>query len=217
MFKLYDYFRSSACFRVRIALNLKGQSYESLTVHLVKDGGQHLHDIYRAINPQGLVPTLEEPNSGQFIPQSIAIIEFLDETIKNSPLLPKLPIERAHVRAFAQAIACDIHPLNNLRVLKYLTSTFHISENQKTAWYQHWLQVGFEGLEKTLEASSSKGIFCFGDTPTLADICLVPQVYNALRYEYSMDKHPRLHKVYQHCLTLPAFIKALPENQAVNH
>lgn len=217
MFKLYDYFRSSACFRVRIALNLKEQPYESLTIHLVKEGGQHLHEAYRALNPQALVPALEEPHTGQIMTQSLAIIEYLDETIQNFPLLPTEPIERAHVRAFAQAVACDIHPLNNLRVLKYLTGTLHLSENQKTAWYQHWIKQGFEGLEKIIENHASKGPFCFGKSPTLADICLVPQVYNALRYEYGMSNHPLLHGIYQHCLTLPPFIKALPENQADHH
>lgn len=213
MFKLYDYFRSSACFRVRIALNLKEQTYESISIHLVKDGGQQLHDAYRAINPLALVPTLEEPTHHQLLTQSLAIIEFLDETIPEPALLPQYPIERAKVRAFAQAIACDMHPLNNLRVLQYLKHNFEISDDQKNTWYQHWLKLGFDSLEKNLQSSVHKGPFCFGTTPSLADLCLVPQIYNAVRFKYSMSEHPILNGIYQHCLTLPAFINALPENQ----
>lgn len=213
MFKLYDYFRSSACFRVRIALNLKALSYETLTIHLVRNGGEHLQASYRALNPQGLVPALEDVQTQQLLTQSLAIIEFLEESHPTPALLPSSFSERAKVRAFAQAIACDMHPLNNLRVLKYLTDTLGVLENQKNAWYQHWLQLGFEGLEATLQNAPIDGPFCFGASPTLADLCLVPQIYNALRYHYPMINHPRLHEIYQHCLTQPAFIKALPENQ----
>lgn len=209
MLKLYDYSRSSACFRVRIALNIKNLPYETFTVHLLKEGGEQLKPDYRAINPQGLVPTLQISNT-HYLTQSLAIIEYLEEVFPKPALLPTDPVSRAQNRAFAQIIACDIHPLNNLRVLKYLADPFERSEEQRKTWYLHWLALGFKSLETMLSAHTHQEHFCFGDTPTLADICLVPQVYNALRYEYPMDQHPLLHEIYQHCLALTAFNKALP-------
>jgi maleylacetoacetate isomerase len=209
MLKLYDYSRSSACFRVRIALNIKKQPYEIVTVHLLKEGGEQFKADYRAINPQGLVPTLQV-SSTHSLTQSLAIIEYLEETFPRPALLSTDPIMRAQNRAFAQIIACDIHPLNNLRVLKYLADPFEKSEEQRKTWYLHWLELGFKSLEAMLSAHSYQGRFCFGDTPTLADIFLVPQVYNALRYQYPMVQHPLLHEIYQHCLTQTAFNKALP-------
>lgn len=213
MFKLYDYYRSSACFRVRIALNLKNQKYELFPVHLLKAGGQQLQEPYRTLNPQALVPSFEDLTQQAFLTQSLAIIEYVDETISEFPLLPKTPVERAKVRAFAQMIACDIHPLNNLRVLKFLTNDFKISEKQKIEWYHHWLTSGFNAIEKTLKSIERQGPYCFGETPGLGDICLVPQVYNALRFEFSLEHYPVINDVYELCLKHPAFVKALPENQ----
>ncbi len=211
MLRLFDYFRSSACYRVRIALNLKNIPYQQMPVHLVK--GQQSSENYKAINPQQLVPALQDPKNNAVITQSLAIIEYLEEAYPETTLLPHDLIERAQVRAFAQVVTCDIHPVNNLRVLKYLKHTFHISDEQKMQWYFHWLESGFEALEATLKANNHGGSFCFGKTPTLADICLVPQVYNALRFEFPFDKYPHILQVATYCNTQPAFIKALPENQ----
>lgn len=212
MLKLYDYFRSSACFRVRIALNIKNQAYETLTVHLLKEGGEQLKATYHDINPQRLIPTLQVADN-TYLSQSLAIIEYLEEKFPEPPLLPIDPIKRAHNRAFAQAIACDMHPLNNLRVLKYLAHSFELSEEKRRTWTLHWLELGFESLEAMIKAHSHKGLFCFGETPTLADVCLVPQIYNATRYEYPIDKHPLLQEIYEHCLLQAPFRNALPDNQ----
>lgn len=212
MIKLYDYFRSSASFRVRIALNLKELPYTPMEIHLVKEGGQHLQTDYAAINPQKLVPTLLDADETTALTQSLAIIEYLEEQYPTPALLPHDPLLRAQIRAFAQHIACDIHPLNNLRVLQYLTGTLQISESQKMAWYFHWLQQGFTALETLLAKQSTSHPFCFGKTPTLADICLIPQVYNARRFEFPMHEYPRLSAVNAHCLTHAAFTRALPEN-----
>ena len=211
MYRLYDYFRSSACYRVRIALNLKNIAYEQMPVHLVK--GQQASIEYQTLNPQKLIPALHDPNSNTVLTQSLAIIEYLEETHPKPALLPKDAQERAAVRAFAQVMACDIHPLNNLRVLKYLKHTFHVSDEQKMQWYFHWLESGFEALEATLQAKTHVDPFCFGKTPTIADICLVPQVYNALRFEFPFDKYPKVLQVHEHCNKQEAFVKALPENQ----
>ncbi|MBS0286753.1 MAG: maleylacetoacetate isomerase [Proteobacteria bacterium] len=212
MFKLYDYFRSSACYRVRIALNLKELPYEQISVHLTKDGGHQLQAHYKSINPQQLVPALLLIDSNQVITQSLAIIEYLEETFPAVPLLPSEVVARANVRAFAQVIACDIHPINNLRVLKYLKHHFHVSDEQKMAWYFNWLTKGFDTLEKLLEKQHI-GPYCFGEAPTLADVCLIPQVYNALRFDYSLEHYPYIRKIHAHANNHPAFIKALPENQ----
>lgn len=207
--KLYSYFRSSAAYRVRIALALKGLDFDLIPVHLVKDGGEQKQPDYTAINPQQLVPSFET-DDGEILTQSMAIMEYLEENYPQIPLLPTDKIARAKVRAIAQLIASDIHPLNNLRVLKYLKHTLKIEETQKDAWYQHWIYLGFDALEKLLP---EHGNFCYGDMPTIADCCLIPQVYNALRFECDMTDYPKIMRIYQHCNTLPAFITASPEQQ----
>jgi len=209
MIKLYNYFRSSAAYRVRIALNLKNVPYEYLPVHLVK--GEQREERYRALNPQALVPLLVD--DGEAMTQSMAIIEYLDEKIPDPPLLPATAEGRARVRAIAQAIACDIHPLNNLRVLKYLTGTLGASEDAKNAWYRHWVEIGLAALESQLAADSRTGAFCHGSTPTLADICLVPQLANARRSAIAIDPYPTLERIESHCLALDAFARAAPDRQ----
>ncbi|ENX57786.1 MULTISPECIES: maleylacetoacetate isomerase [Acinetobacter] len=205
--KLYSYFRSSAAYRVRIALNLKALPYETEAVHLVKNEQQLAS--YRALNPSQLVPTLLDQD--QAFTQSLSILEYLEERYPAKALLPKDLIERAKVRAFAQSIACDIHPINNLRVLKYLQNDLAISNEQKTQWYRHWILEGFHSLEMQLQHSN--GQFCFGSQPTFADCCLIPQVYNAKRFKIDLSAFPKIESIYQHCLTLPAFLNATPEQQ----
>ncbi|MCH7313304.1 maleylacetoacetate isomerase [Acinetobacter sp. ANC 3882] len=205
--KLYSYFRSSAAYRVRIALNLKELAYETEAVHLVKNEQQQAS--YRALNPSQLVPTLIDQD--QPLLQSLSILEYLEERYPVKPLLPKDLIERAKVRAFAQSIACDIHPLNNLRVLKYLQKDFAVSDEQKNTWYQHWILEGFHSLEMQLRHSN--GQFCFGTQATFADCCLIPQVYNAKRFKIDLSAFPKIESIYQYCLTLPAFLNATPEQQ----
>ena len=209
MIKLYSYFRSSAAYRVRIALNLKSLSYEYLPVHLVK--GEQRDERYRALNPQALVPMLVD--DGETITQSMAIIEYLDEKFPDPPLLPPTPEARARVRSIAQVIACDIHPLNNLRVLKYLTGTLGVSEDAKNAWYRHWIELGLAAIEAQLAADSRTGAFCHGATPTLADVCLVPQLANARRYDFSIEPYPTLGSIESHCLALDAFARVAPGRQ----
>lgn len=213
--KLYSYFRSSASYRVRIALNLKGLAYEQIPVHLVKDGGQQLTPAYRAIHADALVPALvDDSGAGDLnITQSLAIIEYLDETHPQVPLLPATAAERAFVRGIALAIACDIHPINNLRVLKYLTGNLKVSETDKDAWYRHWCEQGLQALETTLARDPRVGDFCCGDAPTLADCCLIPQLYNARRFNCDVSALPTLLRIDTHCRALEAFIKAAPENQ----
>lgn len=211
--KLYGYFRSSAAYRVRIALNLKGLEFESVPVHLLKDGGQQLSQTYRELNPTALVPTFMDDNVS--IGQSIAIIEYLEEAYPGTfPVLPDTHAARARVRSLAQFIACDIHPLNNLRVLKYLTKTLGVSDEAKNEWYLHWVREGFDSLEKMLASSSLTGKFCHGDSPTLADICLVPQVANARRFKLDMAPYPTIVRIDAACQKEDAFIKAAPGNQA---
>ncbi len=209
MIKLYSYFRSSAAYRVRIALNLKSLPYEYLPVHLVK--GEQRDERYRALNPQALVPMLVDDS--ETITQSMAIIEYLDDKFPDPPLLPPTPEARARVRAIAQTIACDIHPLNNLRVLKYLTGPLGASEEAKNAWYRHWIELGLAAIEARLAADSRTGAFCHGATPTLADICLVPQLANARRYDFSIEAYPTLGRIESHCLALDAFARAAPACQ----
>ena len=208
MLKIYDYFRSSACYRVRIALNLKKIDFEALPVHLVNDGGEQLKPQYQALNPQALVPALEE--NGRILTQSLAIIEYLDEVHPTPALLPSDPFAKARVRAFAYAIAADLHPLNNLRVLKYLTHDLGISEEQKNTWYQHWMTKGLSALEKLVTASGQQTAFCFGESPSLADICLIPQMYNARRFHCDITAYPTLRRIDEHCQTLTAFSHAQP-------
>ncbi len=208
--KLYDYFRSSAAFRVRIALNIKALAPERQFVHLRK--GAQRADDYLALNAQGLVPALVT-DGGHVLTQSIAIIEWLDETHPLPPLLPRDADGRARVRALALAIACDIHPLNNLRVLQYLTKTLGVAEAQKDGWYRYWCDVGLEALETQLARDRATGRFCHGDSPTIADICLVPQLANARRLHVDLAAYPTLTGIERECLALPAFANAVPEKQ----
>jgi len=206
--KLYSYFRSSAAYRARIALNLKGLSYETASVHLSRDGGQHRRAEYRAINPQMRVPALALA-SGEVLLQSLAIIEYLDEIAPEPPLLPAEPAARAQVRALAQIIACDIHPLNNVAVLNYLRREFKQDETAVNAWYSHWVTAGFEAIEVLIRP----GPYAFGGRVSLADVCLVPQVYNARRFNVPLDRYPKIVTVDAACQKLPAFVKARPEHQ----
>jgi maleylacetoacetate isomerase len=208
--KLYDYFRSSAAYRVRIALNLKGVRAERAFVHLRK--GAQRADEYLALNPQGLVPVLTL-DDGRALTQSLAIIEYLDETYREPPLLPADTPGRARVRAIALAIACDIHPLNNTRVLNYLTGTLGVTAAQKDGWYRYWVDVGFEALETELSRDAATGRFCHGDSPSLADVCLVPQLANARRFDIDVSPYPTLVRIESACLALPPFAEAAPARQ----
>ena len=208
--KLYSYWRSSACYRVRIALNLKQLPYETIAVHLAK-GEQHA-DGFQEVNPQELIPVLM--HGGRMLRQSLAIIDYLDENFDtNRPLMPSVARERQRVRAIAQMIACDIHPLNNLRVQQYLEKEFKASEKQREAWTRHWIEEGFVALEAVLKDSLATGTYCEGDSPTMADCCLVPQVYNAQRFGVKLDKYPNIKRINDECMKLPAFIDASPEKQ----
>ncbi|OZI19573.1 maleylacetoacetate isomerase [Bordetella genomosp. 9] len=209
--QLYSYFRSSAAYRVRIALNLKGLPYEYIPVHLIKDGGQQLKPEYTRLNPQALVPTLVDGDA--VLTQSMAIIEYLDETHPQPALLPDTPVARARVRALAQGIACDIHPLNNLRVLRYLKRDLDLPDEARDAWYRHWVESGLLALERMLADSPDTGAFCHGDTPTLADACLVPQVFNARRLDCDLSAMPTIVRIDAACLALPAFTQAAPDAQ----
>ena len=209
--RLYDYFRSSAAYRVRIALNVKGIVPDERTYVHLRMGSQRAQD-YLALNPQGLVPALEL-DDGSVLAQSLAIIDYLDETHPEPPLLPADPVARACVRAIALSIACEIHPLNNLRVLNYLIGTMGVSREQKDGWYRYWIDVGFEALEKTLARDAATGRFCHGDAPTLADICLVPQMANARRFEIDLSPYPTLIRIESACNALPAFAQAAPARQ----
>jgi maleylacetoacetate isomerase len=206
--KLYSYFRSSAAYRVRIALNLKGLAYETVPINLVKDGGHNRRPEFRAVNPQMRIPALVAP-TGEVIIQSLAIIEYLDETQPHPPLLPKDPIARAQARALAEIITCDIHPLNNVGPLRYLKHQMHQEQSAIDAWYHHWVIEGFEALE----ALAHPGPYACGSQVTVADICLVPQVANARRLNVPLGKFPKIVAVEAACLALPAFDRARPENQ----
>jgi maleylacetoacetate isomerase len=207
--KLYGYFRSSAAFRVRIALNLKGLDYESAFIHL-RHGDQRAAD-FLAVNPQGLVPALEI--DGHTLIQSLAIIEYLDEIHPEPPLLPNDPAGRARVRALADIVACDIHPINNLRVLRYLTHQLGHDEAVIGHWYNHWISAGFAAIEPLLAGDARTGAFCHGDAPSLADVALVPQVVNAERYRLGLALYPTLTRIYENCMRLDAFIAAHPGRQ----
>lgn len=209
--KLYTYFRSSAAYRVRIALNLKAISYDAAPVHLLRNGGEQLSDAYRAINPASLLPTLED--DGNLIGQSLAIMEYLEDTHPQTPLLPAEPAGRARVRALALTIAADTHPLGNLRVLKYLTGELALSDEVKLAWQQHWLRTGMSALEALLVNHPRTGRYCHGDTPTLADCCLVPQVFSAQRFGVDMTPYPTVARIHAACNELPAFQQAHPSQQ----
>ncbi|MDN2694911.1 maleylacetoacetate isomerase [Janthinobacterium sp. SUN073] len=211
--KLYTYFRSSAAYRVRIALNLKGIAYDSIPVHLLQDGGQQLLPAYRAVNPSALVPALDD--DGAILTQSLAMLEYLDETRPAVPLLPGDALGRARVRALALAIACDAHPLTNLRVLKYLKNTLGLSDEAKQEWYRHWMAEGLAAVEALLAQGdpAGAGLFCHGDSPTMADCCLVPQVFNAQRFAIDLAPYPRVARIHAHCAGLPAFAAAHPSRQ----
>jgi maleylacetoacetate isomerase len=206
--KLYTYFRSSAAYRTRIALNLKGLSYEAVPVHLIRDGGQHKKDAYRAVNPQMRVPALAL-SSGDVLVQSLAIIEYLDEVFPDPALLPAEAIDRAHVRALAQIIACDIHPLNNSGTLAYLRGPLGLDQGKIDAWYANWIHAGFEAVEALVRP----GPYAFGSQVTIADLCIVPQVYNARRLKVSLERFSKIAAIDAACSKLPAFDKARPENQ----
>lgn len=208
--KLYTYFRSSAAYRVRIALALKGLPYDAVPVHLVKGGGEQRQPGFLALNPAGLVPALDD--GGTILAQSMAIIEYLEDVHPTPPLLPSSPSACARVRALAQTIACDIHPLNNLRVLQYLAGTLNVPEERRTAWYRHWVNEGFRILEELLSQPET-GSFCHGDSPGLADCCLVPQVFNARRFGIEVEAFPSIARIDAACRLLPAFQTAHPDRQ----
>jgi maleylacetoacetate isomerase/maleylpyruvate isomerase len=206
--KLHNYFRSSASFRVRIALELKGIGYDYLPVHLVK--GEHKEQQYGAVSPSGLVPTLET-DEGELLDQSMAIIEYLDETHPEPPLMPADPLGRARVRALAQTIACEIHPLNNLRVLKYLVRELKVEEEAKNTWYRHWVRTGLEAYERALQRLPAS-TYSHGDRPTLADCCLVPQIFNGQRFNVDFGGLTRTMAAFDACMKLPAFQRAQPSS-----
>ena len=210
-YKLYSFWRSSAAFRVRIALNLKGIDYEIIPVHLSKNGGDQLGDEYSQKNPNRLVPLLEDGEKN--IHQSLAIIEYLEEIQAEPALLPKPAIDRAWVRSIAMDIASEIHPINNVRVLRYLIKKLGISTESKDEWYGHWIKVGLESVEKQLSLDSRVGRFSYGDQPGLIDVCLVPQLFNALSAKVDMTPYPTLMRIFHECMTLPAFIDASWEKQ----
>ncbi|HET8903367.1 MAG TPA: maleylacetoacetate isomerase [Saccharospirillum sp.] len=210
MLTLHSYFRSSAAFRVRIALNLKGLDYDQIPVNLVK--GEHRQDAHRRRNAQGLVPVLETDN-GATLTQSMAICEYLEERYPEPPLLPESPEARARVRSLALLVACEMHPLNNLSVLAYLTDQLGVDEATKLAWYQHWVAKGFTALEARLAREPDTGSFCHGDTPTLADVFLVPQLFNAERFKCDLTPYPTLVRIATQCRNLPEFKKAAPAEQ----
>jgi maleylacetoacetate isomerase len=205
--RLHDYWRSSAAYRVRIALNLKGLAYQQISIDL--RAGAQRSSAYRARNPQGLVPFLQDGDVG--LGQSIAIMEYLEERYPQPPLLPRAPAARADVRALALLIVCEIHPLNNMRVLQYLERQSGVAEPDRLAWYRHWIGQGFEPIEAVLADRGDP--FCFGDTPTMADLCLVPQVYNARRYACDLEPYPTIRAIDQRCRQIDAFARAAPELQ----
>jgi maleylpyruvate isomerase len=208
--KLHTYFRSSAAYRVRIALNLKGLAYDAAAVHLAKE--QHLQPAYGALNPQALVPALED--GGQLLTQSLAIIEYLEETRPQPPLLPQDARSRARVRSLSLLIACEIHPLNNRRVLQHLKRALGQSEEQVNAWYRFWIADGLAKLEAQLARTPGTGRYCHGDAPTMADCCLVPQIFNAQRYQCDTTPYPVAMRVYAECMKLDAFDRAQPARQS---
>ncbi|MBP6749137.1 MAG: maleylacetoacetate isomerase [Xanthomonadaceae bacterium] len=209
--KLYGYWRSSAAYRVRIALNLKGLDYEFVPVDLIRDGGDQLRPGYETTHPQRLIPVLQHGH--RMIRQSLAIIEYIDEIWSSPPLLPIEPRDRAHTRALALLVACDIHPLNNLRVMRYLEREFDVPQPARDVWMRHWIEDGFRAFEAMLVDDLARGTFCEGDTPGLADCCLIPQIYNARRFNVDMAPYPTIRAIEAECMALPAFDAARPENQ----
>lgn len=208
---LYTYWRSSAAYRVRIALNIKGVEYEPRPVHLVRGGGEQHSPAYRQINPQKLVPALVHED--RIYTQSLALIEYLEEKYPEPPLMPRDPGDRARVRGLAQMVACDIHPLNNSRVQKFLSDELGLDHEHKLTWYRHWIALGFEAIEAKLDQDGYTGRFCHGDTVGLADACLVPQVYNAERFGCDVSIYPTIARINAACLELDAFLRAAPESQ----
>ncbi|GAB4223097.1 MAG: maleylacetoacetate isomerase [Gammaproteobacteria bacterium] len=209
---LYDYFRSTAAYRVRMALNYKGIEYQSVPVHLVNEGGEQFKSSFLQLNPQAKVPVLVV-DEHTVLAQSLAIIEYLEEYQPQPALLPRDAIGRARVRQIAQLIACDIHPLNNIRVLNYLTADMQLTQTKKTQWYHHWVADGFHALEQILTQSTATGRFCHGDEVTLADICLVAQLYNAYRFECPLDDYPTVVAIGERCLAMEIFKSAHPDQQ----
>lgn len=209
--RLYSYWRSSAAYRVRIGLNLKGLRYETVPVHLVRDGGEQHQAEYAALNPQQLVPTLT--HGVRVIRQSLAILEYLDEAWPSPRLLPMTARDRARVRSLAQLVAADIHPLNNLRVMRYFEQTWSVPQAERDEWVKHWIVEGFDAMEALLANDAATGTYCHGQTPGLADCCLVPQVFNARRFGVDMAAFPTIARIEQACLELPAFADARPEKQ----
>lgn len=208
---LYNYFRSSSSYRVRIALNLKGLPYTYVPVHLNRSGGEQFRPEFKALNSQGLVPVLSE--HGVHLSQSLAILEYLEERYPERPLLPKSIEDRAYVRQLALAVACEIHPLNNLRVLKFITGGMGLTEEAKGNWIKHWTEIGLSALEHELSRSTKRGQFCFGDTPTIADCCLIPQLFNAQRFGVGLEPYPTLVRIDKECGKLAEFERAHPSRQ----
>ncbi len=209
MMKLYTFFRSSAAFRVRIAMNYKGLPYEPVLISLPRR--DHLSADYTSVNPQALLPTLDD--GGNLMAQSLAIMEYLEETHPQPRLLPEGAADRAYVRGLSQVVACDMHPLNNLRVLRHLKAAFGAEEDKLNNWYRHWIAEGFKGLEGTLAKSGKSGRYCYRDMVTMADCCLVPQVFNAQRYECDLSLYPLLMRIHENCMKLAPFIAAGPAKQ----
>jgi maleylacetoacetate isomerase len=212
MLKLYTYSRSSAAFRVRIALNLKRLPFEAVPIHLLRGPGEQHSESYSTLNPARLVPLLvDDANS---VAQSLAIIEYLEDTRPMPALLPQEASARAKVRTLALTVACDIHPLNNLRVLRYLDAPLGVDEDRRNEWARHWISLGFTAIERTLSQQTQPGSYCFGNAPTLADCCLIPQVFNAKRVELALGEFPNILRVHEHCMQQPAFIAAAPGAQS---
>ena len=209
--KLYSFFRSSASYRVRIALNLKDVQYEQIPIHLRRGGGEQLSASYKAINPQALVPALDD--GGHILTQSLAIIEYLEERYPKPPLLPAEAGDRALVRSMGLVIACEIHPIQNLRVLAHLKNQLKHTDDDVNGWARHWIELGFSALEQMVLSAPKRGAFCFGDAPTLADICLVPQLINARRFGCDLSRFPTLGSIESNCMAIPAFANAAPEKQ----
>lgn len=211
--RLYGYWRSSAAYRVRIGLNLKGLAYESVPVHLIRDGGEQHLPPFAQTNPQKLIPVLQ--HGERLIRQSLAILEYIDEVWSDSPLLlPATARGRARVRSLSLMVACDIHPLNNLRVLQYLEQEWHAPQPERDEWVRHWIREGFDAFEALLSDDPATGTFCEGDQPTIADCCLIPQVYNARRFAVDLTPYPTIRRIDEACLALSAFDAARPERQA---